>query len=74
MNSKPYSMKTLSKEQMYKLEEAIALEIDKALSPHADNPCEFVKDLSIVEEFLAKQTLALKADRYTEEDLKLTRI
>jgi hypothetical protein len=53
-------MNNLSNEQMYKLEEAIALEIDKALSPHSDNPQEFVKDLSIVQEFIAKQILALK--------------
>ena len=66
-------MKTLSNEQMYKLEESIALEIDKALSPHSDNPKEFVKDLSIVQEFIAKQILAVKADMYTEEDLKFTR-
>lgn len=57
-------MITLSKEQMYKLEESIALEIDKALSLHPDNPQEFVKDLSIVREFIAKQILALKADKY----------
>lgn len=67
-------MKNLSNEEMYKLEEVIALEIDKALSPHSDNPQEFVKDLSIVQEFIAKQILALKADLYTEEDLKFTRI
>lgn len=60
-------MKTLSNEQMSKLEEAIALEIDKALSPHSDNPQEFVKDLSIVQEFIAKQILALKADKYYQE-------
>lgn len=57
-------MKNLSNEQMYKLEEAIALEIDKALSPHADNPQEFVKELSIVQEFIAKQLNALKSDKY----------
>lgn len=57
-------MRTLSKEQMYKLEESIALEIDKALSPHSDNPQEFVKDLSIVQEFIAKQLTALKSDKY----------
>lgn len=57
-------MKNLSNEEMYKLEEAIALEIDKALSPHADNPQEFVKDLSVVQEFIAKQILTLKADTY----------
>ena len=57
-------MKNLSNEQMYKLEEAIALEIDKALSPHADNPQEFVKELSIVQEFIAKQLNALKSNKY----------
>lgn len=53
-------MKNLSTEEISKLEESIALEIDKALSPHSDNPQEFVKDLSIVQEFIAKQILALK--------------
>ena len=57
-------MKNLSNEQMNKLEEAIALEIDKALSPHSDNPQEFVKDLSIVQEFITKQLTALKSDKY----------
>ena len=52
----------LSNEQMSKLEEAIALEIDKALSPHTDNPQEFVKDLSIVQEFIAKQLFLLRKD------------
>ena len=60
-------MKNLSTEQMYKLEESIALEIDKALSPNSDNPQEFEKDLSIVQEFIAKQILAIKADKYYQE-------
>jgi len=55
-------MKHLSNEQMNKLEESIALAIDKALSPHADNPQEFVKDLSIVQEFIAKQIQAIKSN------------
>lgn len=55
-------MKTLSNEQMNKLEEAIALEIDKALSPHSNNPQEFVKDLSIVQEFIEKQIQAIKSN------------
>ena len=55
-------MKHLSNEQMYKLEEVIALTIDKALSPHSDNPKEFVKDLSIVQEFIAKQIQAIKSN------------
>jgi len=63
-------MRTLSNEQMYKLEEAVALEIDKALSPHPDNPQEFVKDLSIVIEFIAKQMLALRSEKAISELLK----
>ena len=60
-------MKRLSNEEMSKLEEVIALEIDKALSPHSDNQREFVKDLTIVQEFIAKQILAIKADKYYQE-------
>ena len=56
-------MKRLATEQMHKLEESIALEIDKALSPHPDNPQEFVKDLSIIQEFIAKQLKALTSDK-----------
>jgi len=55
-------MRHLSNEQMCKLEETIALEIDKALSPNSDNPKEFVKDLSIVQEFIAKQIQAIKSN------------
>jgi len=55
-------MKHLSNEQMNKLEESIALTIDKALSPHSDKPKEFVKDLSIVQEFIAKQIQAIKSN------------
>jgi len=60
-------MKKLTHNETDKLAEAVALEIDKALSLNADNPQEFVKDLSIVREFIAKQILALKADKYTEK-------
>jgi len=52
----------LTNEQINKLEEAIALEIDKALSPQSDNPQEYVKDLSIVQEFIAKQIQAIKSN------------
>ena len=55
-------MKHLSNEQMNKLEESIALAIDKALSPHSDNPQEFVKDLSIVQEFIEKQIQAINSN------------
>jgi hypothetical protein len=41
--------------EMDKLAEQVALTIDKALSPHSDNPQEFVKDLSLIHDFLAKQ-------------------
>lgn len=54
-------MKRLSNEERNKLEEAIALEIDKALSLHSDNPQEFIKDLSIVQDFIEKQIIAIKA-------------
>jgi len=47
---------------MNKLEESIALTIDKALSPHSDKPKEFVKDLSIVQEFIEKQIQAIKSN------------
>ena len=62
-------MKRLSNEQMYKLEEVIALEIDKALSPHKDNPQEFIKDLSIVQEFIARQLTALSSDKSLQTQL-----
>ena len=55
-------MRHLSNEQMNKLEEVIALAIDKALSPHSDNPQEFVKDLSIVQEFIEKQIQAINSN------------
>lgn len=41
--------------EMDKLAEEIALTIDKALSPHSDNPQKFVEDLSLIHDFLAKQ-------------------
>ncbi len=41
--------------EMDKLAEQVALTIDKALSPQSDNPQEFVKDLSLIHDFLAKQ-------------------
>lgn len=63
-------MRTLSNEQMSKLEESVALEIEKALSPHSDNPQEFVKDLSIVQEFIAKQILAIKTETKETKNTK----
>lgn len=45
----------ISSREMDKLAEQIALVIDKALSPQANNPQEFVKDLSLIHNFLEKQ-------------------